>query len=41
LRTGECADCKKWGVCQGNSFHLIDPETNHTRICYFKEYELA
>ncbi len=40
LREGECADCKKWDVCQGNSFHLIDPETKHTRICYFKEFEL-
>jgi len=40
LRTGDCADCGKWGVCQGNSFHLLDPETGHTRICYYKEYEL-
>ena len=40
LRTGDCVDCKKWGVCQGNSFHLIDPETSRTRICYYKEYDL-
>ncbi len=41
LRTGDCVDCKEWGVCQGNSFHLLDPATRHTRLCYVKEYELG
>jgi radical SAM enzyme (rSAM/lipoprotein system) len=40
LRTGECADCREWSVCQGNSFHLVDPETRHTRLCYVKEFGL-
>lgn len=40
LRTGECVDCREWGVCQGNSFHLVDPATSHTRLCYVKEFGL-
>ena len=40
MRTGECEGCGEWGVCQGNSFHLRDPETGRTRICYHREFEL-
>ncbi len=40
LRTGDCADCKEWGACQGNSFHLVDPQTGRTRLCYHREFGL-
>lgn len=40
MRTGECIDCSEWDLCQGNSFHLRDPETNRTLLCYYKEYGL-
>jgi len=40
MRTGECVDCNEWSLCQGNSFHLRDPETNRTLLCYYKEYGL-
>lgn len=40
MRTGECVDCSEWGLCQGNSFHLRDPESNRTLLCYYKEYGL-
>ncbi|MBK9776725.1 MAG: radical SAM protein [bacterium] len=41
LRTGECADCSEWSLCQGNSFHLLDPQTGHTRLCYHRSFDLA
>lgn len=41
LRTGSCAECSRWNLCQGNSFHLLDPDTGHTRLCYFHEYGLG
>lgn len=41
LRTGECAGCSEWALCQGNSFHLLDPETGRTRLCYHREFGLA
>ncbi len=41
MRTGDCVDCKEWGVCQGNSFHLLDPQTGRTRLCYYREFDLA
>ena len=40
MKTGECVDCSEWDLCQGNSFHLRDPETNRTLLCYHKEYGL-
>jgi radical SAM enzyme (rSAM/lipoprotein system) len=40
MRTGECVDCNEWDLCQGNSFHLRDPETNRTLLCYYNEYGL-
>ena len=30
MRTGDCVDCPEWAQCQGNSFHLWDPEQNRT-----------
>lgn len=41
LRTGECATCSEWSLCQGNSFHLVEPMTGHTRLCYHREFGLA
>lgn len=40
MRTGDCVECKEWGLCQGNSFHLQNPDTGRTRICYVKEFGL-
>ena len=40
MRTGECVDCKEWSMCQGNSFHLWDPQRERTRICYYREFGL-
>lgn len=40
MRTGDCVDCPEWSLCQGNSFHLWDPEQNRTRRCYVREYGL-
>lgn len=41
LRTGECATCSEWSLCQGNSFHLLDPQTGHTRLCYHRSFGLT
>lgn len=40
LRTGECTECPEWALCQGNSFHLLDSQTSHTRLCYHREFGL-
>jgi len=40
MRTGACVDCSEWDLCQGNSFHLRDPATNRTLLCYHKAYGL-
>jgi radical SAM protein with 4Fe4S-binding SPASM domain len=36
MKTGVCASCGQWRYCQGNSFHLWDPEAEATRICYWR-----
>lgn len=40
LRTGRCAQCPEWSLCQGNSFHLVDPRTGGTRLCHHREFGL-
>ena len=35
MRRGDCARCGEWRLCRGNSFHLLDPDTQGTRICYY------
>ncbi len=40
MKTGACATCGEWDRCQGNSFHLRDPETGRTRLCHCREYGL-
>jgi radical SAM enzyme (rSAM/lipoprotein system) len=37
LRTGECAVCREWKRCQGNSLHLYDPGTGGPVRCHYKE----
>ena len=34
MKAGECGSCSEWRFCQGNSFHLWDPEQSRTRLCY-------
>ena len=34
MKRGDCAGCREWRLCRGNSFHLFDPESSRTRICY-------
>jgi len=41
MRTGECVGCSEWDLCQGNSFHLQDPGTGRTRLCYHREFDLG
>lgn len=36
MRTDQCADCKEWKSCRGNSFHLWDIDGEKTRLCYYK-----
>lgn len=40
MRTGDCRACPEWGLCQGNSFHLWDPQRQRTRVCYVREFGL-
>ena len=35
-KTGECADCKQWPVCRGNSLHLWDRENERPHWCHYK-----
>ncbi len=37
LRKGECAVCREWKRCQGNSLHLYDPETGGPVRCHYKD----
>ena len=37
LKTGECAVCREWKRCQGNSLHLYDPELGGPVRCHYKE----
>jgi radical SAM protein with 4Fe4S-binding SPASM domain len=41
MRTGECADCKSFNVCRGNSLHLWDFENNRTKLCHVRHMENA
>lgn len=41
MRTGACQGCDQWGLCQGNDMHLWNPEQGRTRLCHYREYELA
>jgi radical SAM enzyme (rSAM/lipoprotein system) len=34
MKQGDCAGCPEWRFCRGNSFHLYDPESSRTRLCY-------
>jgi radical SAM enzyme (rSAM/lipoprotein system) len=34
MKQGDCAGCREWRLCKGNSFHLYDPDTSRTRLCY-------
>jgi radical SAM enzyme (rSAM/lipoprotein system) len=36
MKTGECAECREWKRCLGNSFHLWDLDTNQTKLCYHR-----
>lgn len=40
MRTGDCVSCSEWSHCQGNSFHLWDPEANRTRLCHCRDLGL-
>ncbi len=35
MRTGDCATCREWPRCQGNSLHLWDDERGRTACCSF------
>ena len=35
-RVGDCATCKEWKVCRGNSLHLWDSEENRPAWCHYK-----
>ena len=37
LRTGECAVCRDWARCRGNSLHLYDPDLGGPVRCHRKE----
>lgn len=40
MRTAACVSCGEWSHCQGNSFHLWDPEAKRTRLCHCRTYGL-
>ncbi len=40
MKRGECASCKEWRHCQGNSFHLWDVDENRTKLCHCQEFGL-
>ncbi len=33
---GDCAGCKEWPVCKGNSLHLWDSENKRPHTCHYK-----
>jgi radical SAM enzyme (rSAM/lipoprotein system) len=40
MKTGECASCSEWRMCQSGSFHLWDADQGCTRLCHCKQYGL-
>jgi len=40
MRQGDCARCKEWSMCQGNSFHLWDRDRCRPRLCHLDFYGL-
>lgn len=40
MRTGDCVKCSEWRLCQGNPMHLWDLDTNRTKLCHLKQFEL-
>ncbi len=36
MKTGDCANCREWKLCLGNSFHLWDLNTGSSKLCYCK-----
>ncbi len=35
-KKGDCADCKEWKVCRGNSLHLWDSENERPHLCHHR-----
>lgn len=35
-KTGECADCKHFNICEGNGLHLRDEKTGQLLFCHLK-----
>jgi radical SAM protein with 4Fe4S-binding SPASM domain len=36
MRKGDCAGCREWSRCQGNSLHLWDDEAQRTALCHHR-----
>ena len=39
MKTGECAECGQWDLCQGNSLHVYDFEKKRPHLCHFRVIE--
>lgn len=40
MRTGQCASCPEWSMCQSGSFHLWDASRGATRLCHCRHFGL-
>jgi len=40
MREGDCIDCAEWSLCQGNAFHLWEPEGQGPKVCHVKRFGL-
>jgi len=36
MKQGDCATCREWKSCQGNSLHLWDEEAKRTVLCHHR-----
>ena len=40
MKSGRCAECDEWSLCQGNGMHLWDFDREEPRVCHFRDFEL-
>lgn len=39
MKSGKCAECEQFGHCEGNAFHLREPNNNSPLRCHFEQIE--
>ena len=41
MRRGACGSCREWRLCQGNAFHLWEPDGAAPRLCHCERFGLG